>query len=855
MNMNEIVNALMIGSTVAVGLFVALGMLLGLLKGWKNGVLTLCRLAASLLIAFGITKLLFAIVSPEAIRDLLLSSIKDLLATVGFGNADGLASFAGVITVSGAIPFVFTFIFVMIDLIMILPVYFIGRAFGIGVKPEKLEKRRKKKEEKRAARAAKAAAKKNEKMADTAAPADVTIDVKADGSAEVTTDEKPGEKAAENPVTAEKNKAKGKPAWSRLLGGAIRAGVAVITVLVIVLPVAGLMYCITDGMNEVVETAESVDADIPTGKQSVSFLGYNFTDEEGMLDYTGIHAVTSDIIEPVRNNIVFRAAYCAPFRTFYHSLSQANIDGHDYSLGDELGQLFSLLKYSVYFLDDLGDFGEDQIKAIDGITAYVSESELHAQIGAELLSQFSQNAINIYSDQIINGPHSTITEPLFRTLSNVTADSVVKDIDTIGEIGKIMIRYNVPYEVAVSIKTSSYNNFRSIVGNDELIYELLLAVFHNDDYRGLVSPGLSYAFEQLLIKFSVYDDITVAAEAGTMSDAELKEESKHLAAIFSNGMDAIESLGSAEGGNGAMDYLQKADIESLGRFLDAAEESALIGTGVRRMLVAVLKSGMLDNMRGVADIIVRHLEAGENLDMENLLTAVKRVTELLAIYQNSDGKTDVTEVTLTLNALVKSLSGSTGEIIKEIVNDSSVLNSSLLMGQTGGDNNYTQKLLSTMLDVMASEDFTREEIEREAKAVDYALKLVKASTDKSEAEGGMTSDQIKDIYNNDPEGIKDMVETMAESKLTTAAIKAIAYDENNNLNQDVLKLTEKVDEKDIETVKEKCKEYYVENVPDMSETDKAALEENIKAIAAIFGEDITTDIAEWDKLVSQNTGS
>ena len=41
----------------------------------------------------------------------------------------------------------------------------------------------------------------------------------------------------------------------------------------------------------------------------------------------------------------------------------------------------------------------------------------------------------------------------------------------------------------------------------------------------------------------------------------------------------------------------------------------------------------------------------------------------------------------------------------------------------------------------------------------------------------------------------------------------------------------------------------------MSETDKAALEENIKAIAAIFGEDITTDIAEWDKLVSQNTGS
>ena len=101
--MSGIISAVMIGSTVAVGLFIALGMLLGVFKGWKNGVLTVCRLAVSLLLAFLITKLLFVIVSPEAIRDLLLSSIKGLLAGVGFESADGLASLAGVLTVSGAI--------------------------------------------------------------------------------------------------------------------------------------------------------------------------------------------------------------------------------------------------------------------------------------------------------------------------------------------------------------------------------------------------------------------------------------------------------------------------------------------------------------------------------------------------------------------------------------------------------------------------------------------------------------------------------------------------------------------------------------------------------------------------------
>jgi len=853
--MSGIISAVMIGSTVAVGLFIALGMLLGVFKGWKNGVLTVCRLAVSLLLAFLITKLLFVIVSPEAIRDLLLSSIKGLLAGLGFESADGLASLAGVLTVSGAIPFVFTALFVLTDLILILPAYFIGRAFGIGVKPEKLEERRKKKEAKRAA---KEAAKKGT-TPQVAAPAEPTAEVAAEQApvtaAETQSEIKADAAAGSKAEPEQKKKKSTMPVWSRLVGGAIRAGVVAFTVLVIVLPVAGLMYCLTDGVYEVVDTAETVGADVPTGQNSLSILGYDLTDGEGMLNYAGVKGITTDVIEPVRSNIIFRAAYCAPFRAFYHSLSTARIDGHDYSLGDEVDQLFSLAKNSIYFLDDLGDFGDDQIAAIDGITAYVSQSELHAKIGAELLSQFAQNAMNNYSDQIVNGQHSTIVEPLFRTFANVTADSVVKDVNTIGEIGKIMIRYGVPYEVAVSIKTSSYKNFRTLVGNEELIYELLLSIFHNEDYRGLVSPGLSYAFERLLLSFNVYDDITVAADAGTMTDEELKIEAGHLAKLFGNGMDVIESFAAVGNDKDVMKVIENSDVEALGRFLDAAEESALVGTGVRRTVIAVLKSSMLNDIRSVADIIVKHLEAGEDLDMENLLSAVKRVTVLLAIYQNGDGKTDITEITLTLNALVKSLDGSTGNIIKEIVNDSSVLNSSMLMGQNGGDNKYTQKLISTMLDVMASEDFTEEELEKEAKALDYALKLVKASTDRSEAEGGMSSGQIKDIYNDDPDGIKDMVESMAESKLTTAAIKSVAYDENNNLTQDALNLTEKVDKEDIETIKEKCKEYYVENVPDMTEEEKATLEENIKAIAAIFGEDITSDISEWDKLAQQKSGN
>ncbi len=866
MNIPMIMNTVMIALTVVAGLAVAGCIVYGVFKGWKKGLLAVIRAAVAALLAFAVTKLIFVFVSPEVLRDVFAPMIEQLLGSFGVTSVDATASLVAVLAVSGVVPFVFTALFVILDLILILPVFFIGRAFGIGVDPEKFAAKKQKKAEKRAAKAAKKAKGTNGAAvtADSAEPVEAAETAESsepvEPAAAETAETQPA--AADTPADAEAQPAKAKkkktkvpvPAWSRAVGATLRGLVAVVTVALVLMPLSGLVYNLTDCVDTLLSAAADADIDVEIADGETELLGYRIADGDGKLDYEGVESFFGDYTAPVCNNVMFRMSHFGPFGLTYDLMSATRVDGRTYSLGGELGQITDLLSASVCFLDDFGEYGDDQIRAIDILADYISESELHARVGAELISQAARIVMENYSDEIVYGDHSTITAPVFELLSAMTADSISADVETVGEVCKIMIRYRVPYEVAVSMRDSTYDNLKPLAGNDELIYELMCAIFHNEDCRHLVTPGVSYAFEQILVLFNVYDGVEVSDVAENMTDEDLKAESVLLAKAFSNGLDALATFDELDG-NDVMASLQRVDLVSLGRFIDSAEQSVLLGEGTHDAVVGILRSSKFNSMRSVADILLAHIEAGEDLNMEDLLTAVQQAVVLLDTYQNGSGDTDMVAMTATLNGLIKSLNGSTAAIIKEIINDSTVLNSSMLSGKDGGENKYTQKLLSTMIDVMASEEFTEEEIEKEAKAVDYAMKLMKASTEKSEGEGGSVTENIKDIYNDDPEGIEEMVETIVESRLTTEAIKAVAYDDEGNLTTDVLELTEKVGEEDVEQIKEKCKDYYVENASEKTEEEKEALRENIKAIAALFGKDVTEEMTDWDRLAESKDTS
>ena len=89
-----------------------------------------------------------------------------------------------------------------------------------------------------------------------------------------------------------------------------------------------------------------------------------------------------------------------------------------------------------------------------------------------------------------------------------------------------------------------------------------------------------------------------------------------------------------------------------------------------------------------------------------------------------------------------------------------------------------------------------------------------------------------------------MITTMAESKIASESIKAIAYDEEGNLTPDALELSKDLDDNDKETLKQECKKYYAQKA-DEGDADFETIDKNLKAIAAVLGEDITEDLNAW----------
>ena len=140
-----------------------------------------------------------------------------------------------------------------------------------------------------------------------------------------------------------------------------------------------------------------------------------------------------------------------------------------------------------------------------------------------------------------------------------------------------------------------------------------------------------------------------------------------------------------------------------------------------------------------------------------------------------------------------------------------------------------------LLGQLASGNISDEEFEKEAKAVDFAMQLINASTS--------SESSVKDVY-TDEEGMQEMISTMAESKIAAESIKAIAYDEEGNLTPDALELSEGLDDNDKDTLKSECEKYYKEKAAE-SDADIETIDKNLKAIAAVLGEDITTDIDAW----------
>lgn len=785
-----IVNLVLTILTLVMLLFVVISALFGLRRSWKFSLIKLGRTVTAILLSFIAVKI---IASSVPMSDLLAPIMGDFAEDLS-QTSPTLVALINNLPLAILAPLAFVLLFFVFNALLMIPAIFVKK---IVLKNEYKAKAEAKKAKRELRSLKKGNAERSEELRRT---------IKA-----------------------------GKTPWSsRGISAGIKAVNAVIFIALLFMPISCLLTTVGDGMITLKDAMAESGASLGGDGSDPAVGG-----EE-------LSVICDEIVSPIVSNPVIAVSANPVYRAMYRNMTRVTVGDVTCYLDKELSDIFELVGGATYLLVDIEDYGEPQKNAINTVVGYVADSEFRSTIAAELFSavgsawQNGEDFLGIENPS--SGDIAIVFDPLIEILAESDAESVEKDLHTFANIIGVFIDHEMLSAVTDTLESEDpLEGVRNII-SAEFLADVLTEIYANEDFKTMSQPVVRFTFNTLLA--AIGSDPMAPAEndeAPDLEGDEIKAEAEAIYALIDSALDFVDSMPENTNDMGGLDIITEIDVGALGRFYDESQHSQILRDGFHDVFVALLSSDMFDDMRTVCDIIIDHINNDPDLSMSNLLSAVQELASLFIQYEGSTVATDTVKISATISSLIEKIDTHTAEIINEML-DANAFDMDLL-GESNEASSQASKLLTTIVDLMASEEMkglSEEEIQNEAKAIDYMLKIVNAA---SSSEGGSS---ISSVFEAEEDNAEEMMETMLNSRLSTGAINAIAYDDDGNLTQEAKDMSENVTEEDRESVVASAENYYKNNAGDMTEEEKETLQSNMNAIAAIFGSDLSGNFSDWD---------
>ena len=782
--------------TVVMLFFVLVSALFGLRKSWKQSLVKLGRTVCAIVLAFIAAKIITAAIPLDSILASIMDPFLGGDLSEIINTSPTLYALICNIPIALVAPALFISLYFVFNWLLFIPAHFVKKAV---LKAER-KARKEAKQAKKELKLAKKAAKKGEENGYDEAELKKTI------------------KAGKISV------------GSRFGSAGIKAVNAVLFIGLMLMPFACLLTTVGEG--------------VVTLKDAMIESGASFGGEEDIdtaIDGEALGDICDEYITPIVTNPVIAVSANPVYRAMFTSLTEVKVGDTVCYLDSELQDIFELLGGATYLLVDIEDYGDNQKNAIATVTGYIADSEFRSTVAAELFSAMAGawqegdtflGIANPSTEEV-----AIIFDPLVDILAESTPESVENDLHTFSNILGILIDYEMFATIANTMESEDPMASVEELASSEFLADVLKEIYSNEDYKMMTQPVVKFTFNTLLTAIGAEPMNSASSDAPDLSEDEIKAEADAICAIILSAVDFVESMPEEGEEVDGLALVTEINMSALGKFYDSSQDSKILKDGFHDIFVAFLNSEMLDDLRGVCDIIIDHINNDPDLNMENLLVATQELATIFVQYQGAELSTDMTKLTSTLNSLINKVDTHTADIINEMLESDA-----FGMDFLGGDNNaQVSKLLTAFVGTMAEmENLTDEELEKEAKAIDYMMKIVNVGTGTSEG------DSISSIFEAEEDNAEEMMDTMLNSKLSVSAINAVAYDENGELTEDALEMSESVTEEDKESVITSAENYYKENATGMTEEEKTTLKTNINAIATIFGTDLTSDFANWD---------
>lgn len=596
-------------------------------------------------------------------------------------------------------------------------------------------------------------------------------------------------------------------------GATVRVIDAFLIAVFVLMPFSGIFYTLSDGIDSVLEAAEKYELEISDS-----------------VDISEIRDEISDKTSDVGDNLFMRLSYSAPMKSFYSVVGASK--GSDFKNGNELDQTLKLCSKLVCLTADLDDYGSSQIDAVNSIGTYVSQSYFHSIVAANLVSEVSSELIESSSSELNDSPFSAVLMPLIYGLKNSTPENIGPNLTTFSVIAAEIIDSGV---------LSDMDNAENMLANEDFLVIVITSVLENEHLRDTTAEMINSSLCDIILKINEnasISDMKVLVTSENFENIDVKAEAKVIAHVISTSYKASSVF---------MDefVMSNPDVydsmKRLGAALDDARESKILSEIMDSFVLSVVGSSKLTNSPDKLTAIVNAHLGDEGLSYENLFSSTASLMKIFESSKNSEKDDAVVSISVALEQLTSTLDPVTSQILKEFVSAAPELfyNSTADGDVTDAETEESggQKLVNLFISKLISGEITDDDYDREAKALDYAVRLVTMKDS-----DGISS--VKDVYGTS-DGMNEMITLFIDSKITADAITELAYDEHGNLNQDALNIAADFDSEDERVFIAESESIYREKAA-QDDTDISTIRSNLIAVASIFGMDITENIDSWN---------
>lgn len=618
----------------------------------------------------------------------------------------------------------------------------------------------------------------------------------------------------------------------KILGGALSAGAYIVVFAVLLVPVIGYSNFAGNTAEHCIELVEAYEEkegeNVPSEAKTLS----SDTDSQEKstkekIDLSGLKSplnIVQEFTEPINDNFISKMVYALGGRGTFENLTTTKVARVKLNLQREVDGLIDISGAAICFLDTEPKYYDStQSDAVSDINSALERSEYLPLLLSKIISFVSNeyyqgnDVFGIEKPDLGEDFNPTLDRVLF-VLKDTDSNDIRKDIKTISNIANGALETGLIDEV-----TSEEIDVWKIIENEELLEIIFVELYDNERTRNMI-PYVTSAITNYM--YDLYDDINDTEtekdefDYSKYNEYQLRQEAVYISSAIEEIHAFLDTIVLSEEEFDPKEAIMTANFGALGRGLENLRQSIFTERLFKLLLHAVLRSEAITELGIVDPILIKNAEK-EDSDLEGMLVARQNVMRLAIAIQEKEDSAQTRDL---MEQVIEKLIAGDDESLGSIVTKDNLIS----LGMKESDAESIEGIVGSMLEGANDCEFESEtEQKEEIKKTEEIITAVGNTVLDKKAENMF--DVSSDTTSATGMSAQEFVDSIIDSKLTSAMIQGASDGEDGETVKDPYKIQKELSDADKEAISEAINNDYASE--DATDEQRKTLE----SLANIFG--------------------